>query len=97
MYVFGRYEMLQDNVESYRKEISTLREHGQKMAAVAQKNEQAVNTLTQEINTANEKINMAEVSVFVWCLCGCRFEISHCKATVQCLKSPRLLNSPVFA
>ncbi|KAL2089461.1 hypothetical protein ACEWY4_014149 [Coilia grayii] len=55
-----RYEMLQDNVEGYRKEISLLRENGQKMSAVAQKNEQAVSTLTQELNTANEKINMAE-------------------------------------
>ncbi|XP_041967516.1 translocated promoter region b, nuclear basket protein isoform X1 [Alosa sapidissima] len=55
-----RYEMLQDNVEGYRKEISTLREKEQKMAAVAQKHEHAVNTLTQELNIANEKINMAE-------------------------------------
>ncbi|XP_012694986.2 translocated promoter region b, nuclear basket protein isoform X3 [Clupea harengus] len=55
-----RYEMLQDNVEGYRKEISSLREKGQKMGAVAQKHEQAVNTLTQELCTANEKINMAE-------------------------------------
>ncbi|XP_063057948.1 translocated promoter region b, nuclear basket protein isoform X2 [Engraulis encrasicolus] len=55
-----RYEMLQDNVEGYRKEISLLRENSQKMSAMAQKNEQAVATLTQELNSANEKINMAE-------------------------------------
>uniref|UniRef100_A0A8C7GS76 Nucleoprotein TPR n=1 Tax=Oncorhynchus kisutch TaxID=8019 RepID=A0A8C7GS76_ONCKI len=37
-----RYEMLQDNVEGYRKDIASLKEKGQKMAAVAQKNEQTV-------------------------------------------------------
>lgn len=88
--------MLQDNVEGYRKEISTLREHGQKMAAVAQKNEQAVNTLTQEINTANEKINMAEVSVFVCYLYKCRFKTPQCEAVLklQCLQSQSLASYP---
>ncbi|XP_071005764.1 nucleoprotein TPR-like isoform X7 [Oncorhynchus clarkii lewisi] len=55
-----RYEMLQDNVEGYRKDIATLKEKGQKMAAVAQKNEQTVNTLTEDLRVAQEKLNMAE-------------------------------------
>uniref|UniRef100_A0A8C8HS37 Nucleoprotein TPR n=1 Tax=Oncorhynchus tshawytscha TaxID=74940 RepID=A0A8C8HS37_ONCTS len=46
-----RYEMLQDNVEGYRKDIASLKEKGQKMAAVAQKNEQTVNTLTEDLRT----------------------------------------------
>uniref|UniRef100_A0A8C8M6P2 Nucleoprotein TPR n=1 Tax=Oncorhynchus tshawytscha TaxID=74940 RepID=A0A8C8M6P2_ONCTS len=56
-----RYEMLQDNVEGYRKDIASLKEKGQKMAAVAQKNEQTVNTLTEDLRVAQEKLNMAEV------------------------------------
>ena len=68
--------MLQDNVEGYRKEISSLREKGQKMGAVAQKHEQAVNTLTQELCTANEKINMAEVS------CVCVEVCAHLRAHI---------------
>uniref|UniRef100_A0A8C7GSD5 Nucleoprotein TPR n=1 Tax=Oncorhynchus kisutch TaxID=8019 RepID=A0A8C7GSD5_ONCKI len=55
-----RYEMLQDNVEGYRKDIASLKEKGQKMAAVAQKNEQTVNTLTEDLRVAQEKLNMAE-------------------------------------
>uniref|UniRef100_A0A6Q2XHY6 Nucleoprotein TPR n=1 Tax=Esox lucius TaxID=8010 RepID=A0A6Q2XHY6_ESOLU len=56
-----RYEMLQDNVEGYRKEIASLREKGQKMAAAAQKSEQTVHTMTQDLRAAQEKLSMAEV------------------------------------
>ncbi|XP_028977579.2 translocated promoter region b, nuclear basket protein isoform X2 [Esox lucius] len=55
-----RYEMLQDNVEGYRKEIASLREKGQKMAAAAQKSEQTVHTMTQDLRAAQEKLSMAE-------------------------------------
>uniref|UniRef100_UPI003AADA419 translocated promoter region b, nuclear basket protein n=1 Tax=Centroberyx gerrardi TaxID=166262 RepID=UPI003AADA419 len=55
-----RYEMLQDNVEGYRKEIASLREKGQKMAAAAQKNEQTIHTLNQDLRAAQEKLTMAE-------------------------------------
>eukprot|EP00063_Salmo_salar_P003669 XP_013978504.1 PREDICTED: nucleoprotein TPR-like isoform X4 [Salmo salar] len=55
-----RYEMLQDNVEGYRKEIASLMEKGQKMAAAAQKSEQTVHTMTQDLRVAQEKLNMAE-------------------------------------
>uniref|UniRef100_A0A4W5NGE2 Nucleoprotein TPR n=1 Tax=Hucho hucho TaxID=62062 RepID=A0A4W5NGE2_9TELE len=59
-YHMMRYEMLQDNVEGYRKDIASLKEKGQKMAAAAQKNEQTVNTLTEDLRVAQEKLNMAE-------------------------------------
>ncbi|XP_041646505.1 translocated promoter region b, nuclear basket protein [Cheilinus undulatus] len=55
-----RYEMLQDNVEGYRKEIASLREKGQKMAAATQKQEQTINTLNEDLRAANEKLSMAE-------------------------------------
>uniref|UniRef100_A0A671WMD6 Nucleoprotein TPR n=1 Tax=Sparus aurata TaxID=8175 RepID=A0A671WMD6_SPAAU len=55
-----RYEMLQDNVESYRKEIASLREKEQKMAAAAQKHEQTIHTLNEDLRAAKEKVAMAE-------------------------------------
>lgn len=61
----ARYEMLQDNVEGYRKEIASLREKAQKQAASGQKSEQTLHALTQDLRAANEKLSMVEVSVFV--------------------------------
>ncbi|KAM4574038.1 translocated promoter region b, nuclear basket protein isoform 1-T1 [Fundulus diaphanus] len=55
-----RYEMLQDNVEGYRKEIAALREKEQKVAAAAQKLEQTVHTLNEDLKAAKEKLNMTE-------------------------------------
>ncbi|KAM7409722.1 hypothetical protein PAMA_001286 [Pampus argenteus] len=55
-----RYEMLQDNVEGYRKEIASLREKGQKMAAATQKHEQTIHTLNEDLRVAKEKLSMAE-------------------------------------
>lgn len=59
-----RYEMLQDNVEGYRKEIASLREKDQKMATAAQKHEQTIHTLTEDLKAAKEKLTMAEVYFF---------------------------------
>lgn len=56
-----RYEMLQDNVEGYRKEIASLREKDQKMATAAQKHEQTIHTLAEDLRAAKEKLKMAEV------------------------------------
>uniref|UniRef100_A0A671WN97 Nucleoprotein TPR n=1 Tax=Sparus aurata TaxID=8175 RepID=A0A671WN97_SPAAU len=56
-----RYEMLQDNVESYRKEIASLREKEQKMAAAAQKHEQTIHTLNEDLRAAKEKVAMGHV------------------------------------
>ncbi|XP_061634910.1 translocated promoter region b, nuclear basket protein isoform X1 [Phyllopteryx taeniolatus] len=55
-----RYEMLQDNVEGYRKEIASLREREQKMASATQKHEQTINTLNEDLRAALEKLSMAE-------------------------------------
>ncbi|XP_034736261.1 translocated promoter region b, nuclear basket protein isoform X1 [Etheostoma cragini] len=55
-----RYEMLQDNVERYRKEIASLREKGQKMAADSQKHEQTIHTLNEDLKAAKEKLTMLE-------------------------------------
>ncbi|KAM6124630.1 nucleoprotein TPR isoform 2-T2 [Pterocles gutturalis] len=56
-----RYEMLQDNVEGYRREITSLHERTQKLTATTQKQEQIINTMTQDIRAANEKLAVAEV------------------------------------
>lgn len=64
VYVFARYEMLQDNVEGYRKEIASLREKTQKQAAAGQKSEQTIHTLTQDLRAAKEKLSMVEVSSY---------------------------------
>ncbi|TSW21800.1 Nucleoprotein TPR [Bagarius yarrelli] len=55
-----RYEMLQDNVEGYRKEIASLREKTQKQTTTLQQSEQTVNTLAQDLRAANEKLSMIE-------------------------------------
>ncbi|XP_069497476.1 nucleoprotein TPR isoform X2 [Ambystoma mexicanum] len=56
-----RYEMLQDNVEGYRREIKSLHEKAQKLSATTQKQEQIINTMTQDLRAANEKLAVAEV------------------------------------
>ncbi|XP_062990920.1 nucleoprotein TPR isoform X2 [Elgaria multicarinata webbii] len=56
-----RYEMLQDNVEGYRREITSLHERIQKLSATTQKQEQIINTMTQDLRGANEKLAVAEV------------------------------------
>ncbi|XP_055043154.2 translocated promoter region b, nuclear basket protein isoform X1 [Misgurnus anguillicaudatus] len=55
-----RYEMLQDNVEGYRKEIASLNEKTQKQAATIQQNEQTIHTLTHDLRAASEKRALAE-------------------------------------
>ncbi|XP_036199439.1 nucleoprotein TPR isoform X2 [Myotis myotis] len=56
-----RYEMLQDNVEGYRREITSLHERNQKLTATTQKQEQIINTMTQDLRGSNEKLAVAEV------------------------------------
>uniref|UniRef100_A0A672R9Z6 Nucleoprotein TPR n=1 Tax=Sinocyclocheilus grahami TaxID=75366 RepID=A0A672R9Z6_SINGR len=55
-----RYEMLQDNVEGYRKEIASLNEKSQKQAAAIQQSEQTIHTLNQDLRAAAEKLSIAE-------------------------------------
>lgn len=57
-----RYEMLQDNVEGYRKEIASLNEKTQKQAGVIQQSEQTIHRLTQDLRAAVEKLSIVEVS-----------------------------------
>lgn len=59
--VHGRYEMLQENVNAFRREIEALREKNQKMTATHQSHEQIIHTMTQDLREANEKLTMAEV------------------------------------
>uniref|UniRef100_A0AAY5EGQ9 Nucleoprotein TPR n=1 Tax=Electrophorus electricus TaxID=8005 RepID=A0AAY5EGQ9_ELEEL len=55
-----RYEMLQDNVEGYRKEISSLREKVQKQATAGHQSEKTIHTLTEDLRAATDKLTMAE-------------------------------------
>uniref|UniRef100_A0A3Q2D6B6 Nucleoprotein TPR n=1 Tax=Cyprinodon variegatus TaxID=28743 RepID=A0A3Q2D6B6_CYPVA len=59
----SKYEMLQDNVEGYRKEIASLREKEQKMAASSQKLEQTVHTLREDLKAVNEELSMTKGQV----------------------------------
>uniref|UniRef100_UPI00358FEE1F nucleoprotein TPR-like n=1 Tax=Myxine glutinosa TaxID=7769 RepID=UPI00358FEE1F len=56
-----RQEIMQTNLESYRKELSTLRDRTSKMSLSCQKQEEAVISLTSDLTTANEKLNRAQV------------------------------------
>ncbi|XP_051556343.1 nucleoprotein TPR-like isoform X2 [Myxocyprinus asiaticus] len=58
-----RYEMLQENVNAYRREIEALRERSQKMTATHQRHEQIIHTITQDLREANEKLAMAEMRI----------------------------------
>ncbi|XP_058890821.1 nucleoprotein TPR-like isoform X3 [Acipenser ruthenus] len=56
-----RYEMLQDNVDGYRREIASMREKCEKLSATTQKQEQIIHTMTQDLRAVNEKLAVAEV------------------------------------
>ena len=56
-----RYEMLQETVSAYRREISALQERSQKMAATAQRHEHIIHTMSQDLRQANEKLALEEV------------------------------------
>ncbi|XP_076833031.1 nucleoprotein TPR isoform X2 [Brachyhypopomus gauderio] len=56
-----RYEMLQDNVNGYRREIDSLREKARILSATSQKYEQIIHTMTQDLREANEKLAVVEV------------------------------------
>lgn len=56
-----RYEMLQDTVSAYRREISALQDRNQKMAATAQRHEHIIHTVSHDLRQANEKLALEEV------------------------------------
>ncbi|XP_043117020.1 LOW QUALITY PROTEIN: nucleoprotein TPR [Puntigrus tetrazona] len=62
-FAFKRYEMLQENVNAFRRETEALREKNQKMTATHQRHEQIIHTMTQDLREANEKLAMAELRV----------------------------------
>ncbi|XP_051554060.1 nucleoprotein TPR-like isoform X2 [Myxocyprinus asiaticus] len=62
-FALKRYEMIQGNVNGYRREIEALREKNQKMTATHQRHEQIIHTITQDLREANEKLSMAELRV----------------------------------
>nr|XP_009296772.1 nucleoprotein TPR isoform X1 [Danio rerio] len=55
-----RYDMLQENVNGFRRETEALRERNQKMSATHQRHEQIIHTMTQDLREANEKLTMSE-------------------------------------
>lgn len=59
--VYARYEMLQEVVSAYRREIAALREKNQKVAAMAQRYEHIIHTMSQDLRQANEKLALEEV------------------------------------
>ncbi|KAM9322514.1 nucleoprotein TPR-like [Pholidichthys leucotaenia] len=58
-----RYEMLQENVAAYRREIAVLQERNQKMAATAQRHEHIIHTVSQDLRQTNEKLALEEARV----------------------------------
>ncbi|XP_037537934.1 nucleoprotein TPR [Nematolebias whitei] len=58
-----RYEILQETVLAYRREILALQERNQKMAATAQRHEHIIHTMSQDLRQTNEKLALEEVRV----------------------------------
>ena len=56
-----RYDMLQETVSAYRRQMAALQEQSTKMAATEQSHEHIIHTLTQDLRAANEKLALAEV------------------------------------
>uniref|UniRef100_A0AAY4CVZ5 Nucleoprotein TPR n=1 Tax=Denticeps clupeoides TaxID=299321 RepID=A0AAY4CVZ5_9TELE len=56
-----RNDMIQNNVNAYRREIACLCERTQKMSSNSQRLEQIIHTMTQDLRAANEKLVVAEV------------------------------------
>uniref|UniRef100_A0A3B4B2R2 Uncharacterized protein n=1 Tax=Periophthalmus magnuspinnatus TaxID=409849 RepID=A0A3B4B2R2_9GOBI len=58
-----RYDMLQDNLAAYRREIAALQDRNKKMATTAQSQEHVILTMSQDLRQANEKLALEEVRV----------------------------------
>lgn len=56
-----RYEIVQETVSAYRREISALQDRNQKMAATTQRHEHIIHTMSQDVRQANEKLALEEV------------------------------------
>uniref|UniRef100_A0A3Q3XS22 Uncharacterized protein n=1 Tax=Mola mola TaxID=94237 RepID=A0A3Q3XS22_MOLML len=58
-----RYEMLQDTVSAFRREVAALQDRNQKMTTIAQRYEHSIHTMTQDLRRANQKLAMEEVRI----------------------------------
>ncbi|XP_061792549.1 nucleoprotein TPR-like isoform X2 [Nerophis lumbriciformis] len=58
-----RYDMLQETVTVFRREIAALQDRNQKMAATSQRHEHIIHTMSQDLRQANEKLALEEVRV----------------------------------
>lgn len=110
--VYTRYEMLQETVSAYRREIAALQDRSQKMAATAQKYEHIIHTMSQDLRQANEKLALEEVrkkksliivsNVILYVL-SCRYWFYCSKQKFQIPPTPPIVvfsaflsNSPFF-
>ncbi|XP_078417520.1 translocated promoter region b, nuclear basket protein isoform X3 [Cetorhinus maximus] len=55
-----RYEMLQNNVDGFRREIASLRDRCQKLTTTVQKQEHIISNMTQDLRASNEKLALEE-------------------------------------
>ncbi|XP_072297010.1 nucleoprotein TPR isoform X2 [Eucyclogobius newberryi] len=58
-----RYEMLQENLAAYRREIAALQDRNKKVTTTAQNQENIILTMSQDLRQANEKLALEEVRV----------------------------------
>uniref|UniRef100_A0A8C4ZFU3 Nucleoprotein TPR n=1 Tax=Gadus morhua TaxID=8049 RepID=A0A8C4ZFU3_GADMO len=58
-----RYDMLQDTVAAYRREISALQARSTRTAALNQQQESIIHTLTHDLRLTNERLALEEVRV----------------------------------
>ncbi|XP_027875639.1 nucleoprotein TPR-like [Xiphophorus couchianus] len=58
-----RYEILQETVSAYRREINALQKSNQTMAATVQRHEHNIHTMVQDLRKANEKLALEQVRV----------------------------------
>ncbi|CAL8346974.1 unnamed protein product [Merluccius merluccius] len=58
-----RYDMLQDTVSAYRREITALQDRASKMSTLSQQQENIIHTLTHDLRLTNEKLALEEVRV----------------------------------
>uniref|UniRef100_A0A3B3VZB4 Translocated promoter region, nuclear basket protein n=1 Tax=Poecilia latipinna TaxID=48699 RepID=A0A3B3VZB4_9TELE len=58
-----RYEILQETVSAYRREINALQKSNQTMAATAQRHEHNIHTMVLDLRKANEKLALEQVRV----------------------------------
>lgn len=61
-----RYEMLQESLSAYRREITSLQDRNQKMAVTTQRYEHSIHTMSQDLRQANEKLALEQVMMILF-------------------------------